>query len=45
MVVPGYVAQVHTEFTHAGELLMPWKQRPDKLDFAELKSLIKSAAS
>jgi cytochrome c oxidase subunit II len=23
MVVPGYVAQVHTEFTHAGDLLMP----------------------
>jgi cytochrome c oxidase subunit 2 len=23
MVVPGYVAQVHTEFTHTGELLMP----------------------
>ena len=23
MVVPGYVAQVHTEFTRAGELLMP----------------------
>ena len=23
MVVPGYVAQVHTEFTHPGELLMP----------------------
>jgi cytochrome c oxidase subunit 2 len=23
MVVPGYVAQVHTEFRRAGELLMP----------------------
>ena len=23
MVVPGFVAQVHTEFTHAGDLLMP----------------------
>jgi cytochrome c oxidase subunit 2 len=23
MVVPGYVAQVHTEFTRTGELLMP----------------------
>ena len=23
MVVPGYVAQVHTEFTTRGELLMP----------------------
>jgi cytochrome c oxidase subunit 2 len=23
MVMPGYVAQVHTEFTRAGELLMP----------------------
>lgn len=23
MVVPGYVAQVHTEFTHTGDLLMP----------------------
>jgi cytochrome c oxidase subunit II len=23
MVVPGYVAQVHTEFNHAGDLLMP----------------------
>jgi len=23
MVVPGFVAQVHTEFTHTGELLMP----------------------
>jgi len=21
--VPGFVAQVHTEFTHAGDLLMP----------------------
>jgi cytochrome c oxidase subunit II len=45
MVVPGYVAQVHTEFTHAGELLMPWKQQSDQLDLAELKSLIKSAVS
>jgi cytochrome c oxidase subunit II len=23
MVVPGYVAQVHTEFARAGDLLMP----------------------
>jgi cytochrome c oxidase subunit 2 len=23
MVVPGYVAQVHTEFTRSGDLLMP----------------------